>query len=275
MKAVASTPRWVMSSIALGAAVACVAAVAVGALPLAVPASPSVRQEGGTPDTVLPTATLLANHCDGTPISGDVATAVNSSGTWEGNCTLVLAIPGGELSWSAGSTATISGALSIRLSAALPPGAEYDGEVEWGAGATTTAASLAVAAADINVEEGATLLATTGGVDLSAVGDLDVGPAANVTAPAGAVTLAATADVDLDAGSVLTAGAGNVSVAAGADLDAEAGAAVSASGGVALSAAVAANLQGPTLTAGGAVVVAAPDCLAVGVVANAPTTDVC
>lgn len=275
IKAAEFSPRRVLSAIAIGAAAATVAAVAVVAHPLASSSSPTIRQEGEAPDTLLPTAALLAIHCDGTPIIGEVETERETSGSWEGNCNLVLTVPGGELNWGPGSTATISGALSIRLSAALPPDADDSGEVEWKAGSVTTAASLAVDAADIDVQAGSSLIAIDGGVELLADGYVYVGPGTNVSAPAGGVVLAATANVELGAGSSLNSGAGNVRVAAGTNLDVQAGASASAAEVVAFRAARAATLWIAALSAGEVVLVTAPSCITSGGSFYAPTVEVC
>lgn len=54
---------------------------------------PIVRQENEGPNTILISTYLLGKHCDGTPIGDDEGSAINRSGTWVGDCELVLSFP--------------------------------------------------------------------------------------------------------------------------------------------------------------------------------------
>jgi len=275
-------------------------------------AVPTARQVGDTPDTVLPTADLLNAHCDGTPITGDVHTADETSGTWVGDCTLLLAAPDGVLAFGAGSNVTIDGSLTIALdgipAVSNSTGGSNDdddnddehgpGELEWEVGANTTATSIAVSVRELevdagasltattgalalttgegmDVEEGATIMATVGNVTLTAGEDIDVGPGASIIATVGNITLDAGEDVDVTAGTTLTASGGNVAVTAGIDLDMGPGVVMIAGGDMTLTAVVGAVVNDTTLNAGGALVVTAPDCITNDVVTSASTSQVC
>lgn len=279
----APTPRRGLAVAALAvavlAAVAAAAARPAGASP---PPLAAIRQADDAPDTVLPMADLLAKHCNGTAITDDTQAARNTTAAWTGSCTLVLAVPGGELTWGAGSAAAIDGALVIRLAdgapPAPPPGGEEsdDGEVEWEAGAVLRATSLTVTVRDIEVGAGAALATTdAGGAALSAAGDVDIEAGAAVGAAAGPVAIAATGDVDVGAAAAVAAGDGAVTITAGGDVDLLPGSTVAGAGNVTVRAAAAATLNNMTLTSGGVLTVTAPSCTAEGVTADASTAQVC
>ncbi|GAB0495288.1 hypothetical protein MMPV_006587 [Pyropia vietnamensis] len=291
MASKALTLRRVLAAVTLAAAVLATM-TAAGARPAGASPSPripsvrTVRQAEDAPDTVLPMADLLSTYCDGTPIAGDIGAADNSTATWTGNCTLVLAIPGGELTWGSGSRADIDGALIIRLADDAPPptaspgGEEVDddsGEVEWAAGSVVQATSVNVSVWEIDIEAGAAIVTTgPGGITLAAtVEDVDVNEGAALRAAEGNVSISAVGDVDLEAGATVAAAGGPVTVTAGEDLDMLSGSSVAGAGDVNLSAGNAVSLNGVSLSSGGVLLVAAPSCTAVGVSPSAPTVRVC
>lgn len=286
----ASTPRRGLAAAALVVALL-VAAAAAGARPAgAAPAPPPPstvpgvgRQDDDTPDTVLPVAELLAKHCDGTPIVGDTGAAANTTGTFAGNCTLVLAVPGGELTWGAGCQATIDGALTIRLADGAPPpggGTPNDddtGEVDWDAGSAVQATSVTAAVREIDIGAGAVVVATgPAGMSLSAAaGDVDLVAGASLRATNGDIAVTASGDVDVGAGASITAPGGAVDVTAGADLDMLPGSSVAGGGDVSLRAGAEATLNIVALSSGGVLLVTAPTCEATNVSPTAPTVQVC
>lgn len=291
MASTGSTPRRVLGSVFLAAAVLVVVTAAgarrAGAFsPPRVATLSTSRQIDDAPDTVLPMADLLSKHCDGTPIAGDTGTTDNSTAIWSGNCTLVLAVPGGELTWGRGSRADLEGALTIMLAdgtsppVAPPGGGEVDddaAEVDWQAGSVVQATSVNVSVWEIDIEAGASIV-TTGprGMTLSAAGgDVDVGEGAVLRAAEGSLSISATSDVDINIGATVVAAGGPVTVTAGEDLDMLPGSSVEGMGDVNLSAGAAATLNGVSLSSGGVLLVAAPTCTAVGSSPSAPTVRVC
>lgn len=278
----APAPRRGLAVAAFAAAVL-VAVAAAATRPAGAPPPPpaAIRQADDAPDTVLPMADLLAKHCNGTVITDDTEAERNTTASWTGDCTLVLAVPGGELTWGPGTAATIDGAVVIRLAdgapPAPPPGEDNDdGEVEWEAGSVLRAASLTVTARDIEVGPGALLAATdASGMSLSAAGDVDLEAGAVVRTAAGPVSIAATGDVSVSPGGGVAAAGGAVTITAGGDVDMGPGTSASAGGDMTIRAAAAATLNTVSLRSGGVLTVAAPSCTAVRVTATAPTAQVC
>lgn len=171
------------------AAAALVGVAAAGAQPAgaAPPPCPAVAARQAGHLTVLPAADLLMRHCDGTPIGGPTAAAVGSTAAWTGNCTLVLAAPGGKLTWLPAAAAAIDGALVIRLADGAPPtppagGGDTGGgggAVEWHSLSAVRATSLRVlpaasvsGAGDVRMRAGEN--ATLIGASLSSGGVLTV-----------------------------------------------------------------------------------------------------
>lgn len=275
-----------MLAAAAVAAATLVGLAAAGARPAgaAPPRRPAVggRQAGRT--TVLPVADLLARHCDGTPIGGPTAAAMGSTAAWTGNCTLVLAAAGGQLTWFPGAASAIDGALVIRLADGTPPAPPAGGgdtgggggEVEWNSLSSVRATSLAMAVRVIDVG-GEALVATSGpdGMTLAAAAAVDVRWNATLRAAAGPLSITAAGGVDLDGSATVAAAGGDVTVAAGGNLRVLPAAAVSGAGDVSLRAGENATLINASLSSGGVLTVAARRCLASGVSSSEPIVRVC
>lgn len=291
MAAKASAARRVAAAAALvavvGVAVATAGAPAAGApaagrgfAPRPPPPATAAREANDTPPaTELPVEDFLSKHCRGEPIVGDTVVAANSNGSWAGYCGLVLAVPGGKLTWGARASVRCSDYFSIDLAggaSAAPAGRDKtdDGKVTWAAGSTMRAAAMGVSVRDIDVGADAAVLAPSG-MSLEALGDVTIGRGAVFHSAYNGVAITGGGDVHVGRGVRLMADRGVVYVTAGQDLSVLPNTYVQAGHDAVLRAGAAAALDASRLVSTARVVVTAPTCTATNTTASAPLVQVC
>lgn len=139
----------------------------------------------------MPAQAILDTYCDGTPITSETETLEYTSGTFDGNCTLVLG-ERGEFKTGKFGTVTITGMLTI-TTADSPRESELQVEEL----STLTAGSMDLAVKELQVKKGATLSTTDGDLMVSALRQVQVEEMATVSAEAGSISVAAGREVQI------------------------------------------------------------------------------
>lgn len=151
-------------------------------------------------DVVLPAQAFLDQYCGGKPLTGEFEILDFTSGSFNGDCTIVFATKG-ELQTGKNGTITINGALSVTVQ----PGARGELEFQVDEGYTVSALSMNLQASEVQVKKFATLKTTAGDLVIAATKQVQVEEFATLVAEAGSIRITAGDEVELKANSSLTA----------------------------------------------------------------------
>jgi len=150
-------------------------------------------------EQVMTSQSFLNTFCDGSPITMEVEMLEGSSGTWAGDCKLVLA---NRLEVQTGKSTTTRVAGNLTISSVS--GAFSGGKFQLEEMSTLSATSINAAVDKMQVKKGSQLEATAGGLKVMAIREVQVEEGAVVSATGGAVTLKAGREVQLKKMSTVT-----------------------------------------------------------------------
>ncbi|OSX73209.1 hypothetical protein BU14_0368s0009 [Porphyra umbilicalis] len=135
---------------------------------------------------------FLNKFCDGSPIFMEVEMLEGTSGTWAGNCSLVLA-DRMEVQTGKYTTTRVAGDLIVSSVAGALRGGKFQVEEM----SSLSANSIDAAVDKVQVKKGSTVEATAGDVSIMAMREVQVEEGAVVRAKGGAVSLMAGREVQL------------------------------------------------------------------------------
>lgn len=176
-----------------------VATVAVAAVAGGASAATLRQSRDLYPEVQMPAQAILDTYCDGTPIMSETESLEYTSGSFDGNCTIVLA-ERGELKTGKFGTVTISGMLTVTTA-----DSPRESELQVEEGSTLTAGSMDLAVKELQVKKGATLSTTDGDLLVAALRQVQVEEMATVSAEAGSVSFVAGREVQIKKMATVTA----------------------------------------------------------------------